>query len=168
MASKRPTFPARPMPDAPAVWLSIDPGGTKPSAVAIWDRRRCIGIRCIPRGELVREVSSLAGGAALIVLEDGFAGRANPQATAQLSETRGALEAVGSLRRVAVVRVLPDRWRRVLGLPARRKVGAPTLAAGAATLCRLLPGVPAEATSEDTRAAYLIGEACARAWGWHD
>ena len=164
----RPTFPPPPpsVPAPPSVWLSIDPGGTKATAIAMWSRSQCVSVRQIASADLADRLRSSLEVAGLVVLEDGFAGRANPQATAQLSETRGAVCALASVRGVPVVRVLPDRWRRVLGLPSRRAKGAPTLASDAARLCRMLAGAPDDATNEDTRAAYLIGEACVRAWGW--
>ena len=157
------TFPARSDEPMPEQWLSIDPGGSKPTAVATWFGGRCTDVLQIDRARLAHWLHFADPW--LIVLEEGFAGRINPQAAAQMSETRGVVLAVADLCGAEVVRVHPDQWRGVLGLPARRKAGEPTLNAAEAALCKLLPGVPEGATNADTRAAYLIGEAARRAWG---
>ena len=157
------TFPQRIPRMMPDHWFSIDPGGSKPTAVASWWHGVCRYVVLVPREELATWLHALAP--SIIVLEEGFAGRINPQAAAQMSETRGVVLAVAELCGAEVVRVHPDQWRGVLGLPARRKAGAGTLNAAEAALCKLLPGVPDGATNADTRAAFLIGEAARRAWG---
>lgn len=70
-------------------WLSIDPGGAKPHAVAFWDGDRLARVALVPAADL----PGLAG-AELVVIEDQYAGR-NGGTVIGLAKSAG--HAIGSL-----------------------------------------------------------------------
>ena len=167
MAAKFPPCPVA----APGRWVSVDPaGGAKPTLAVVWQGGDPTEIVKAHRETRVADLAPVFAGAEVVVIESGH-GRSNMQTAMLLAHARGVIEGAAQCAGALVVYVTPEQWRGVHGLPKRAPRGQTTAVLHRAekALCeRLAPVRPmfAQATNEDTRAALLIGEACAVAWGW--
>ena len=167
MAAK---FPPRPVPTV-GRWVSVDPaGGAKPTLAVVWQGGDPAAIVKAHRETRVADLAPVFAGAEVVVIESGH-GRSNMQTAMLLAHARGVIEGAAQCAGALVVYVTPEQWRGVHGLPKRAPRGQTTAVLHRAekALCeQLAPVRPmfASATNEDTRAALLIGEACAVRWGW--
>jgi len=175
-----PPIPPAPFAEAPAVWFSVDPGGTKESWAVEWHGAEAVRFLKI---ETSRPGWALAIGKAphLVVIEEGLPVVKNPHASLPLEATRGRLEGWADAYGADWLRVKPDGWRLQLGLPRRKRKGETDaqFKAHSRTLCDRLyahplmsgsqvPHIPlaAEASNDDKREALLLGLACALHWRW--
>ncbi len=163
-------FPPCPIPTATR-WVSVDPaGGKKPTLAVAWQGGNATEIVEAHRETRVADLAPVFAGAEVVVIESGH-GRSNMATAMLLAHARGVIEGAAHCAGAVVVYVSPEHWRGVLGLPKRAPRGETKahLHRAEKALCERLAGVRplfAQATNEDTRAALLIGEACAVRWGW--